>query len=189
MAYNTATEIKTRLGITGSGDDTFIGQLLDVAYAEIKQQIGYIFQSANATTQKYDAVRDVIGQDLKIGYHHTITGVTNGDGTSLVKDTDYVVRYDSVLRMLRSTGQSWTYQTDPEDAIEVTATFGLDTTHDLYKIVVELEAGLVEWLYRSRDTAIPSEVSFTAGSALILAPANWPRHLQAWLSMLKPVLI
>jgi len=188
--YNTTATIKTRLGITGTGDDTFIASLLDVAYATIKEHTGYIFQAANATTRYFDAIRDVVGQDLKIGYHHTIVAVVNGNNQPLYEDTDYVVRYDNILRMLRSTGKSWTYVTDPENAILVNATFGLPITHDLYKIAVELEASLVEWMYRARDTAIPSEVSFTAGSAIILAPAKeWPILCRQYLEMLKPVLI
>jgi hypothetical protein len=186
--YKTTAEIKTRLGITGSGDDDFIDALRDTVYAEIALLIGYTFPGTTET-RNFDWPRHG-GMDLKTGYLHTITAVTNGDGESLTEGTHYIVRYDSVLRMLRSSGKRWTYQTDQEEAIAVSATFGLPTTHDLYNIVKGLEAGLVEWHYRARDTAIASEVSFTANSAIVLAPAkSWPLQLQRWLGMLKQVLI
>ena len=64
MALTTTAKVKTYLGISSSGDDTLIGDLIANAQSIIESHTGRVFDVSGDTTKKFDAKLDVDGRML-----------------------------------------------------------------------------------------------------------------------------
>lgn len=176
MAYTTVSDLKTYLGVTGTGDDTLLGDLIDRAQKIIESATDRVFEASADTTRYFDAIDDVQGAVLWFDEDLcAITTVTNGDSVEVASD-EYVTQprnstpYDSI-KLLSSSNKSWTYSTDPENAISVEGKWAFSTSppDDIVHATVRLAA----YLYRQKDNAKELDRTVIAGNATIL-PANFP---------------
>jgi hypothetical protein len=125
--------------VNGTGEGSFVLGLIREVSGIINARAGRQFAPIVAT-RYFDAIRDVDGLNLLIDKDLlAITSATNGDGvvitagqrTTLPKNlTPY-----HAIRLLSSAGVSWTYATDPDDAISVAGIWGY---HDDYANAWEL---------------------------------------------------
>jgi len=180
MAYTDTTTLKRYLGITGTGDDTLLTELIARAQAIIDSHTRRTFEASADATKYFDVPDEYelyLGTDLC-----SVTSVTNGDGTAV---TEYVTLprrstpYYAIVPKALS-GVVWTYTTNPENAIAVTGKWAYSTSApaDVAGACVRLAA----YLYRQKDNAGEMDRAIVAGNATIL-PAQLPADV---MTMLRP---
>lgn len=156
MAYTTTALIKTYLGITGSGDDTLIGDIITRAQAMIDSYCRRSFEASGDTTRKFDPTSDVVDRTLLLDADLcAITTVTNGDGNAIAS-SEYVTEprnstpYHGITLKSSSTAY-WTYSTTHEDSISIAGKWAYSTSapDDIVHATIRLAA----YLYRQKDNA------------------------------------
>ena len=185
MAYASAVDLKTFLGISGSGDDTLLAALLTRAQAYIEGMTDRVFEATGDTTKYFDALEDVTEDAagrrniLLLGKWDlcAITSVVNGDGVTLASDA-YVTEPRNetpywALRIKANQSAWWTYGDTPENAIAITGRWAYSTTApaDVVQATVELAA----YLYRRRGvegTAVDQVA--VSPSGVTMAPRGLP---------------
>ena len=185
MAYTDVTTIRRYLGVTVADDDTLLGELIARAQAMIDHYTGRTFEASANTIRYFDALRDVDGLDLILDYDlASINSVTNGDGTTV---TAYVTEPRNSapyhrLRMKSLSGLTWTYTTDPENAIAVSGKWAYSTSApaDIVGATVRLAA----YMYRQKDNAGDLDRAVIAGAAVIL-PGEVPQDVRMMLNPYK----
>lgn len=189
--YATLDEVKRELGIPNAttDDDALIWSAIEAAQAHIDIYTGHTFEVSEATARTFDAVDDVDGRTLYIDSAASITTVVNGDGVT-VESTSYTTepRRETpyyAIKLLASSGLAWTYITDHEDAISVTAHWGYSTTppHDVQRACVAYAA----WMYRQRENRTgDQDRTIIAGNATIL-PSAMPSEISRLLKAYRRV--
>lgn len=153
--YTTTALFKESQNIasTNTDDDDFIGKLITRSSRAIdkmtRRQI-----VAESAVRKFHAVDDVDGDILYLDEDLAlITTVTNGDSTVIASSnyvllpTNYSPKY--AIRLTKSSSVSWTYDTQPEDAIEITGDWGYSTgTPD---DIIHAANMLTTFFYKKRD--------------------------------------
>lgn len=180
MTYATTTALKTYMSVTTTDDDALLADLLDRATAIIDTHTQRTFAVSADTTRYFDALRDVDGHTLYINRDLcAITSVTNGDGTTVAASA-YVTEPRNerpwyALRLKTNGAISWTYTTDPEDAIVIVGRWGYSTTppDDIVQACVRLAA----WLYRQKDTSIDQDAPRASMDGSMLMPSRLPYDL------------
>ncbi len=178
--YTTVNELKTYLHITGSGDDTLLGDLVTRASRMLDDHCGRWFV-AQEETRRYDAVGSHITGKLLLFDADllSLTSLTNGDGSSISLD-DVILRpvnwqpYFGVA-LKQSSGLSWAYTTDPEAAIEVEGEWGYSETAP--EPIQQAALRLAAWLYRQRDTGAETGEVQVTDRGVSIAPARLPRDV------------
>jgi len=176
MAYCSTPELKRYLGITGSGDDELLSELLASAQQIIETHTGKKFEASSDTTRYFDAVADVDGYKLFFDqWCADITSITNGDGES-VSGSSYVTmpvngeQYYGV-KLLGSKSVTWTYTDDAESAISVTGKWAYMVTPK--DDIVQATKRLAAFLYRQRENANDVDRAVVVGNATVL-PSQLP---------------
>lgn len=179
--YCSLDELKAYLGTRLDTDDTEIQARITEASAAIDVYCQRVFVGA-AATRAYDAVQAVDGRTLLLDEDLlSVTTITNGDGTAL-DSGDYVLLPANVtpkyaVRLKASSGVSWTYTTDPEDAISVNGTWGYANTQP--DTVRHACIRLAAWYYRQKDA--PFETTGMPDLGLVTVPASIPADVTALL--------
>lgn len=191
--YCTSAELKAWLQITGSGDDTILDNCGMAAESLVQNKLGCLVIAASAT-RYFHAVDDVRanGADLVIGYHTSITSVTNGDGTTVSSGNYQRLplngNYKNRLHLKGSSGLVWTYSLDPVGAITIVANWGLvAASANVPPDIEQLTLELASWLYRGRDTAQAAEILAVVRGGVLARPAKLPPYLQTQLNALQGV--
>lgn len=183
MAYTTAADVKTYLGISGSGDDTLLGTLVARAQVAIDRFCNRTFESSANATRYFDAIGPHIsGGTLWLDRDLcAINTVTNGDSESLT-GTHYVTlpRNDTpyfALKLKQGAGKVWTYATDWENAIAISGKWAYSETApaDIVQAAVRLAA----FYYRQKDAPIQDVTAIEAG--VVIKPLAFPDDVRALL--------
>lgn len=181
MSWCLLAELKTELGIAVSADDTLLQQCLDDAQAFIEgpEGAGRLFQVAADTTRHFDAVQDVTDDGRTLWLDEdlcAITSVTNGDSTT-VGGASYVAnprnRTPSYSLTLKdSTGLTWTYATDPENAITIVGKWGWSTSApaDIHKA----HKRLAGYYYRQKTSQIDIDRPMLVPGGTTILPMKVP---------------
>lgn len=179
--YCTLTQLKTYVGVTGSGDDTLLTDCILRAQTMIDSFTQRRFEAAADSSRTFDAVYDVRGRELWLDTDLcAITSITNGDSTSvtagqIVSEPRNSTPYHA-LTLKGSSGLAWTYETDPEDAITVTGRWAYSVTPpaDIEQACVRLAA----WLYRQKDSSADLDRPMMSADGTTLMPADLPADVQ-----------
>jgi hypothetical protein len=187
MAYCTLADLRIYVNkeTDDTADDTLLEDYADRATAIVGRMTGRTFAADADSTQRFDAVRDVEGRLLLVRQDLcSITSVVNGDGNT-VPSTAYVTEprrgtpYYGI-RLLGSAGYTWTYTTDPEDAIAVTGKWGYSTTPP--DDVVQATVRLAIYLFRQRDNLGELDRTQVVGANVTVLPASLPRDVRQMLA-------
>lgn len=189
MSYITVEEAKDYIGgISGGGDDVLLEALIDSAVAYIEGETGRVFKVSSDASKTFDAHLDVAGPVLYLGEQDlcAITSITNGDGVAVASD-EYVTEPRRVtpyyaIRILSSADKSWTYSTDPEDAISISGRWGYSTTPP--NDIIQACYDLVKALYRSRDANVEGGNVIISGG-VVIQPADVPNITRRILARYK----
>jgi len=176
MAYTTAADLKTYLGIEQSNttDDALLTALIARAQAIIDAQVGRTFEAA-ADTIRYFTYADLDGLTLWFGADCAqITAIVNGDGAP-VAPSSYWTEPRNITpyygaKLKPQIGLAWDGWTDD---IAVTGRWAYSVTApaDIVQACIRLAA----WLYRLRDNA-QADQAIVAGNVTVL-PATLPNDV------------
>ncbi len=177
MAYCTAAELKTYLGISDADDDTLLGDLIDRATAIIDMKCKRTLVATSTSTRNFTVGRDTIGPHLYFNAMcAAITQVLNGDSSNTeVTSAQYVTKPSNVgpfdgIKILSSASKVWQYSTDPEDAIAVTGNWGWFAT--LPDHVKHFCIRLGAYLYRQKDSSLDMDRPILTDAGVTLLPAG-----------------
>jgi len=176
MSYCSLSDVKAYLSIDNANtdDDALLTSLIARAQAVIETYTGHVFEASTATTKYFDAVADVHKRFL---YFNNlvcvdITSVVNGDGVTIASNK-YTTepRNDSPyygIALLGSSGFSWTYTDDPENAIAITAKWAWSASppNDIVHACIRVAS----WLYYQKDNAIDIDKPLLVSSGMLLPP-------------------
>ena len=176
--YTTVAAVKTYLGISGAGDDTLLGTLIAAATAWIERKTGRVFEATADSTRYLDYDDYVDGLTLRLPWDLcAITSIANaGVAVTAGQYTTYP-RHSTpyyALELLASSGVSWQYVTDPEDAISITGRWAYSTTPpaDIAQACTRLAA----FLYRQKDAQV-FDVTAQPDMGIITVPQGMPRDV------------
>lgn len=178
--YSTILDIRsTYLAIVGTGDDALLLDILRSVCRDIDKAARQFFYPL-IETRTFNAQRDVRGGLLKVDRPLlAVTTLTNGD-TNAVTSGQYVFEPPNAsdypkwgIRLLGSSGVSWTFSTDPENALSLAGIWGY---HENY-------ADAWQPLYAASDGVTPVTVNETFSSsdtALTVSAAPTWKAGQLW---------
>ena len=181
MAYITTPDLKAYLNIpTGTTThDTLLAAFIVRAQAIIDGHCGRTFEAATNTAKYFDALSDVDGRTLWVGAHDlaSIASIYNGDDPyTVIASDEYVTEPRNgtpiyAIRLLGSSGVSWTYEEDPENAISVTGKWAYSVTApaDIQQATIRMAS----YLYRQRDNSGDLDRALLAEGRVIL-PTDLP---------------
>lgn len=188
-AYPTATQVKTFLGISSSGDDTTIGYIVDGVTDFIERYCGRSFVDAAAQTIKvmpeYPNLlgrRELLIKDWDVV---SVTSITNGDGETI---SDYTLLplngppYYKIEIDLDA-GQVWNRGSDGAGVVTIVCTTGYASAvpNDIYLAFIQLCA----WLYRARSAGAGGAVTTATREGLTIAPSEIPPNIRETLDLYK----
>lgn len=188
MAYTTAADLKTYLGITASTDDTLLTALIARAQKAIDMRCARIFEASGDTTRYFDAVRDTDGYylyfDEDICAITTITNnLDNGTGGVIVTSSQYVTMPRNTtpyygVELKSSAGISWDYTSDSQSAISVAGRWAYSTSAP-----ADIVMACTRWaayMYRQKDAQI-FDVTAIPEAGIIQVPQGVPRDVDQML--------
>lgn len=163
MAYVTLSDLKAELGIGNSNDDVLLADMLSQVQALIDLTTGRTFEAAADTTRTFDARGKYIrGSVLRLPYDlAAVTTITNGDSVE-VASNEYATRTHPedpqpapfyAIELLPSSGKSWTYDTDWQDAISIEGRWAYSVTAP-----DPIQRAVIEWVmfvYKQKDIDYP----------------------------------
>jgi len=188
MAYATLTDMRRYLGVTSTDDDALLTILLDAATSAIEHVTGRMFSAPTATTRYFNPRRDAYGPELFFDTDCCgLTSLINGDSVALTT-AHYVTLPANVIpfyavRLKSSSGYSWTYTTDPENAIVATGYWAWSRMPP-----ADVQQACVRWagfMYRQKDSTTYSVQSYMPEQGMIITPDDMPRDV---VRVLRPYL-
>ena len=191
MAYTTAALVKTYLSISGSGDDTLIGDIVTRSQKIIDAYCRRTFEASGDTTRYFDPTIDVVGRTLLLDADLcAITTLTNGDG-NVVSSGNYVKEPRNstpyrALTLKSSATISWTYSTTPENSISILGKWAYSTAAP--DDIVHATIRLASYLYRQKDNVrdVGGDIIIDAG---IVRAVTLPTDVQALLAPYRRLVI
>lgn len=181
MAYATTTQVKTYLGLTVSSDDTLLGTLLLAAQKTIETHCGRVFEADTATV-RYFTLAD-LDRDSGVlwlnGDLCTLTGVTNGDGTTVATGDVQTMPINTppwyALRINPAVGV-FTSGQNTADRIAITGkwAYSASAPADIAQATIRLTA----FLYRLRENGGEGDRMVFAGNAT-LSPMAMPSDVRS----------
>lgn len=191
--YATANDIKTYLGITGTGDDILLSALLVRASKAVDSYTGRVFAASSDTTRYFDAIGDHIvdGRLLYVDDDlYSVTTVTNGDGNTISSTYYTLVPKNNTphyaIRLKSTFTSLWTYTTTWEDAISIVGKWAYSENPP--DDIIQATLRWAGYMYKQKDaqvfdtTAIPE-------AGVIQIPAGIPQDVRMLLRPYKRVKI
>jgi hypothetical protein len=181
--YCTLADIKAYVSTALPGDDGIFADLITRASKTIDTYCRRTF-TQRLETRYFDATGDVSGSTLFLD--DDLLGVitlTNGDddaitsGSYVLLPANYSPKY--AIKLKSSSGVSWTYDDDPEQAIQVNGTWGYKAgtvpPDDIKHAAVRLTA----WYYHQREA--PFETTGFPDLGQVVVPSSIPVDIKGLL--------
>lgn len=182
--YTSTSDVKTYLGITGSGDDALIDALVTAAQAAVDQYFLRTFEASTNTTRYFNAINDVSGRRLMLDRDLcSINSITNGNGSTITSgqyttlpanDTPYWA-----IQLKASAGVNWQWVSDPEAAIAVSGKWAYSLTAPTP--VVHLTKWLAAFMYRAKDN-VPQTGGGNVAAAVDILAGDVPADIRVIMS-------
>jgi len=175
--YTTLAAVKRRIGNeAGTDDDALIEDLITEQSRWIDTYCGRKFYRFEET-RSYHAVEDVLGDVLELD--EDLIGVitlTNGD-SEVIPASAYVLLEANftpkwAVQLLSSSGYSWDYGDDPEEAISLNGTWGYYNGTMPEKPLQHATERLVAWKYYQRSA--PFETMGLPDMGKVIIPTAIP---------------
>lgn len=189
--YATLADVKQFIGGSSSTDDDLIETFIGRVSRWIDRKTGRWFYP-KTQTRKFHAVDNVDHRALLLDEPLlTITTLTNGDGEVITSD-EYVLEPTNsspkaVIKLLASSGVSWTYQTDPEEAISVAGTWGMVSSTPPggdFEDIRHAAAAMTAWQYMKRENPTADRLAMPE-MGVIQIPGKMPVDVAAILGNYK----
>lgn len=184
MAYCTAADVKTYLGISETDDDALITQLVTAAQQAIDTHCNRTFEAAADSTRNFSVEHDVDGRtvwlDEDLADITTVTSNADGSSPDVIPSTDYVTKprnrtpyYAIVLKT--SSDDDWDYADDPEDGITIEGKWAYSETapDDIKQWCIRLAS----YYYRQKDAQV-FDVTAVPEAGVITVPQGLPADVR-----------
>lgn len=190
MAYTTAADVRTYLGVAASTDDALLAVLIGAATAIIDGETGRCFEAASATRYYQPAALDADDPNLLHldGDLVSVTTLKNGEGET-IPSTDYWLLprnqgppYHAIKLKSEST-DAWTFDTDGE--IEVAGKWGYSATPPA-DIVMACKR-MTGYLYKLKDSQV-FDVTAMPDQGVITIPKGIPQDVKVVLMKYRKLL-
>ena len=191
MAYCTKEEVKAYQGISGSGDDSLIDDLIDRLKAKIDRHCHRTFEAAADTTRKFTVGEDSDGDTLYLDEDlcaiTTITTDADGDADTLTVDVDYVTVPRNTtpyyaIKILGDSDYSWTYTDNPENGITVLGKWAWST--EAPDDIVDACVRWAAYCYQLKDSQVFDTVAIP-DAGIITIPKGIPADVKLTLDLLR----
>ena len=188
MTYCTPSTVREMMGITSTSDDALITRYIATASRQIDAYTHRTF-SGVASTRYVDAVGEHLrGSTLyldAVGELASITSIVNGDGVT-VASGEYITEPRNVtpywaIRLLASSGKSWTYSDDWEGAIAITGVWAYSETPPAD--IRDACAFMAAFYYRQKDQPFTDVTAVEAG--IVVRPVGIPAHIKVMLDQYR----
>lgn len=180
MSLCTVSDVSEYLGLSESSDDGLLSSLILAAEGMIARHTGRTFDATTDSIRYFNPVTSCRGSWLYFDADLAAapTTVVNGDGATIAS-TKYVVQPRNMapyyaIKLLGSSGVSWTYTTDPDSAIVITGKWGYSTAPP--DEVRHACTRLAAFLYRQRDNAGDSDRTIVT-QAGVVKPLTMPADI------------
>ena len=193
MAYATASDVKTYLGIGTTADDALIATCVTRAQAGIENYTHRKFEASADTVHYFSVGVDTDGRTLYLdddlcAITSVVTNADNAAPTTLLA-TEYTTEPRNqtpyhIIRLLGSSTHGWTYTTDHENGIEVTGKWAYSTTPpgDVVQACVRWAA----YMYRQKDAQV-FDVTAQPDMGVITIPQGIPADVKMLLEPYRRV--
>jgi hypothetical protein len=178
--YTTSAAVKSYIGTSEPDDDALIASLITRASQRIDTYTRRTFVR-RAETRYFDAVKDVSGLTLYVDDDLIyITSITNGDGSAV--DSADVVQLPAnrlpkyAVKIKASAGISWTWETDPEQAITIAGSWGYRDATTPPDDIAHAAIRLTAWYYHQRQA--PFETIGFPDLGQVVVPADVPADIR-----------
>lgn len=179
-AYATLDELRAdpalKLAEGETADDMLLQDLLDAVKQFIDTETGRVFALSTDNVRHFDARRDVEGRTLYLKDDLCqITEILNGDGDEIEAGEYTTLPSDTTpyyaIKLKSSSGKSWTYTDDPEDAITITGrhSYAVSAPLDIKRANIIGAAALYK-MAASGDGDRP----ILAGGGIVIEPSRLP---------------
>lgn len=194
MSYTNETEVVYFLGIDsltpGSDDESSINALISFADALIDSLTGRTFEASEDSTRYFNAIDDVDGAILYLDHDLcAITTITNGDGVEVASDEYTTLPRNETpyhaIKLLSSSGKSWTYTNDSEGAISIAGKWAYSTTAP--EDVEQTARDIVIAGYKQRDNLADATRPILTGDGNVLMPDEYPKSLKTLINRYRRV--
>lgn len=182
MTYPTDADVKTFLGITGSGEDALVGWLLEAAIQFVESYCGHTFVADELQTVEVvpeypnllDGRRVLLIRDTEF---MAVTSVKNGDGVTLAA-SDYKLLPRSgppYHKIELRPGLVWWRGSDGLGVVEIGGTTGTSTgcPADVFLAIIQIAA----YEYRARQTGAGGAVTTATRQGMIIPPQSLAPHI------------
>jgi hypothetical protein len=186
MSYVSWATIKAFKGYPDNAIQTAMEAIVARAQTIIDNYMGRTFEAAADTTRYFDAVRDTDGRTLYFDRDLCqITTVTNnadnGSGGTVITASQYTTLPRSetpyyAIKLLSSSGLSWTYTNDPEMGITVKGRWAYSVTAPGWCEQACLRLAL--YLYELKDSQV-FDVTAMPDAGQIVLPKGIPADVKA----------
>jgi hypothetical protein len=172
------------LNTSQTDDDVLLASLITKASQAIDTHCMRTFVR-RTETRLFDAVQDTDGNILYVDDDLIgVISLTNGDGEVLGAST-YVLlpanEYPKYAIKLKSGGsKSWTFNTDPEEAISVNGTWGYQNSTTAPADIQHAAARLATWYYHQRQA--PFETTGFPDLGQVVVPSALPEDIKGLLA-------
>lgn len=179
MAYVTTADLKAWLDIGSTADDALLLTSIQSAQGYFEMQTGRVFEMSTASTHAFDAVRDVSPDGLSLYLDADLAEIstaTNGDGV-VVAPTEFVTAprntgpYFSIT-IKRTVGKTWTYTTDPENAIGIVGKWAYSVTPA--PEIVHAVKLIAAQIYQQRANASDAD-KIVSTDGVVIVPSSIPK--------------
>lgn len=157
-SYGTLANLKLRLNITTSSDDSLLTDALASASRKVEDLAGRSWASGTVT-QKYGVGDSLIDEDKRLlyldGLLTSIATLTNGDGV-VITGTNYVLlprneALKNAILLTKAGGYLWSFGSSDDGEISVNS-----TTWTVPENVAEAAYVIAEALYRRGEKGAPT---------------------------------
>lgn len=188
MAYTTTSILLRHLGIASASENTILEEFIDDAKALIDGLTGRTFEASADTTRYFNPSEDSDGVTLYLDKDLcAITTITNGDGVVVASDEYTTIPKNETpyyaIKLLSSSGKSWTYSTDPEDSISIEGKWAYSTTAP--ELIQTAARDIATIAYRQKDSLSETTRPIMTGDGNIIMPDQYPKSLQSAINVYR----
>lgn len=183
--YVDLATLKRYAGISGSGDDTLLGELITRAQSMVDDYCLRTFEASTNTTRYFNAQTDVSSNQMLMLDRDlcSINSITNGDSATVTTDQYTTMpRNDTpyyAIRILNSSGIVWTWDDDPDGAIAISGKWAYSASAPT--TIVAATVRLAHYLWLSKDNAADLNRAVVVGNATLL-PNELPKDIKQMLA-------